>query len=855
MIGWAAVTHATGFDQAIGLGARIPVLAALFCLPPAVLLSLITPLTIKLMLPDVSKAGRVAGLVFALSTVGCLVGNYATGFWFMADYTLNTITIGVAVLLFLLAVPMVLVNYRLAASPPTSSGRPAAAPEDDPLGFKRDIRRAFVVVFLASFCGMSLELTASRLLAPVVGWSLYTWTGIIGVMLAGTACGNYLGGVLADRGLRPAVERFALLMAFLVGFAGGPAFLRSLGFDRLWAEADDPGTLIWAVRAAAAAVGVGVTVVLIRATQPGRSWLPYLAVGAVLGWAVAHPVVRSLTTMLTKGQGNPLGAFADLNAALGFDAGALIVHLSGAVLGAGIAFGLGYDPKTVGKPATRPGVLSMCLFGAAVFVGLIVIILGLTQRPDLGLYYVIFGADLRLNVLAITFLLFFLPMLCLGTISPQVIRLSIKDTAHAGRTAGTIYAWSTAGAIVGTFAAGYLLIDLLGMNRVVFLLGTLLVVMAAVLGRYWTNPSLLFVGSIVCAIGLVALLAFPHLVGKGFTAESKYYAINVSAVYDKDDPEEKIIYKTLALDHLLHSSVNLENPYWLYYPHEYIQGEFVLSSEARAPADLPAQVLIIGGGGYTFPRFVEKLYPRVGVDVVEIDPAVTEVAHKHLGLARDTKIRSFHMDGRQFVREKARKQHYQVVIQDAVNDLSVPWHLMTKEYNDAIKATLTPDGAYLLTIIDSIEDGHLWRAAVNTMRETFRYVEMLDPAGFEEDPKTGRISGRHVYVIYGADHPIPLADITADAKEWDRRRAAVLRASAGAVPVVPDAGEPDPTGLNLAELAPVKLMGTWLYGRAAYSQVLDQARLEKHMKAGKKIVLTDQYAPVDNLMTDVFKNR
>ena len=86
MIGWAMVCHSTGFDQAFGLGPRIPVLAALFCLPPAIILSLITPLTIKLMLPDVTKAGRVAGLVFALSTVGCLVGNYATGFWFMADH-------------------------------------------------------------------------------------------------------------------------------------------------------------------------------------------------------------------------------------------------------------------------------------------------------------------------------------------------------------------------------------------------------------------------------------------------------------------------------------------------------------------------------------------------------------------------------------------------------------------------------------------------------------------------------------------------------------------------------------------------------------------------------------------------
>src|SRR5215208_4061634 len=124
MVLWWVVFRNTGIDQVLPLGPRIPILSALFCLPPAFVLSLMTPLTIKLMLPDVTKAGRVAGLVFALSTLGCLVGNYATGFWLMADYTLNAITIGVAAGLFLLAVPMFLVNYRLAAAVGAAAAQP-----------------------------------------------------------------------------------------------------------------------------------------------------------------------------------------------------------------------------------------------------------------------------------------------------------------------------------------------------------------------------------------------------------------------------------------------------------------------------------------------------------------------------------------------------------------------------------------------------------------------------------------------------------------------------------------------------------------------------------------------------------
>ena len=46
---------------------------------------------------------------------------------------------------------------------------------------------------------------------------------------------------------------------------------------------------------------------------------------------------------------------------------------------------------------------------------------------------------------------------------------------------------------------------------------------------------------------------------------------------------------------------------------------------------------------------------------------------------------SHHMDGRQFVQERAPTGHYQLIVQDAVNDLSVPYHILTKEYNDAVK--------------------------------------------------------------------------------------------------------------------------------------------------------------------------
>ena len=58
---------------------------------------------------------------------------------------------------------------------------------------------SYIVVFTASGCVLALEIVAGRILAPIIGVSLYTWTSIIGIVLAGISIGNYLGGVIADR--------------------------------------------------------------------------------------------------------------------------------------------------------------------------------------------------------------------------------------------------------------------------------------------------------------------------------------------------------------------------------------------------------------------------------------------------------------------------------------------------------------------------------------------------------------------------------------------------------------------------------------------------------------------------------
>lgn len=667
------VLNATNAHAVIGIDSgRTPLLAFLLCLPVATVLSLLTPLAIRFGVPDVTRTGSVAGTIFAVSSLGCLLGNYLTGFVLIPELTINLIVYSVAGLLAVTGVGALLVGGmadgggEVEQPSSTAGSSPHARPALSlPVGF--------AVVFLCSFAGMSLELAGFRLMATLCGVSLFTLTGVIGVMLAGTCLGNWVGGKLADRAHR-----------------GGTT------------------------------------------TTP-----QFVLAASLLAAAVCSVIVLVAYTAVNSG-----GTFAS------------------------------YGP--IGQ------------------------------------------------VVALTLVQFFLPMALLGTISPQVIRLCVSDVGTAGRTAGRVYAVSTSGAIAGTLLTGFLLISALGMKGTVLLAAVLPCAATALLVRVWKEPAMLYVMSAVGG----SFLGGTVLLFRGsdeLTAESNYYSIHVDEYLNREPVEYPDVLaaaagprppafllstrRRLSLDRLLHSEVNMDDPTFFHYKHEQVQLEAVYAAADRQPAS--QRVLVIGGGGYTFPRGTRTLLPTAAVDVVEIDPGVTKVAYRYLGLDPALGIRSIHRDGRQFVAEQAEPNSYDVVTLDAVNDYSVPGHLLTKECNDAVKRTLTKDGVYLVTVIDLVRDGKLWKAAFHTLKQSFAHVHLLLPTGQVASEDALRRMDRAVVVLYASD-----------------------------------------AKLDLAELNRVTMKRT---GKPAETYVVSDALTAELLDREKELVLTDQYAPVDNLMAIVFR--
>jgi hypothetical protein len=122
--------------------------------------------------------------------------------------------------------------------------------------------------------------------------------------------------------------------------------------------------------------------------------------------------------------------------------------------------------------------------------------------------------------------------------------------------------------------------------------------------------------------------------------------------------------------------------------------------------------LFLGGGAYCFQRHMQFAYPGTAVDVAEIDPAVTRANMMATGLSDKDPIKTYWGDARQFVELNQDSKQYDLVFGDAFNDFSVPWHLTTREFNEKIKKMLTPNGVYMINIIDAYEtDEHATESA------------------------------------------------------------------------------------------------------------------------------------------------
>lgn len=413
-----------------------------------------------------------------------------------------------------------------------------------------------------------------------------------------------------------------------------------------------------------------------------------------------------------------------------------------------------------------------------------------------GLISAVSGLPLIARMVFYISSLFLLPSVLLGTISPLVVKLSLQDLSKSGNLIGRIYAMSALGSIFGTFLTGFYLIQWFGTRSILLGTGILLIMLGILLGQ-WTSRSTRAAG-IAAMVGILVASSILLTPAKSVMASPCYRETNYFCIRVREDVRDGTTYQVLTLDRLVHSYTAIDNPRKLRYVYEQIGAEVL---EYMQPRHSKLDTLFIGGGGYTLPMYVEAVYPTAAVDVVEIDPGVTETAYDRLGLDRNTRIKSASEDARQFLANLPTSRKYNMIAGDAFNDFSVPYHLTTLEFNQLIAQHLTNDGIYMLNLIDGQQQPFVG-AFLRTLKQTFKYVYFVPT---DADWQT---LIRSTYIILATNQPL---DVPAFVRIY---------------------GEDDTPNIN-----------NWLVSDADMQAVA----------ANATFLLTDNYVPTDNLLLAMFE--
>ena len=467
-----------------------------------------------------------------------------------------------------------------------------------------------IIIFFSSACIMVVELVAGRLIARHLGSSLYTWTSIIGVVLAGMSMGNYLGGRMADR------------------------------YD------------------------------------PQRS-LGLLFLGA------------SLSCVLSL-----------------------------------------YLNNLVGENQ---------------------------QNWDMMFPF---------RVLLSVVLIFILPALALGTISPVTAKMALDRSRRVGSTIGSVYAWGAIGSILGTFSTGFFLIAALGSKGVVLLISMGLGIIGLCLGPWRILQALwvLLVGAFFWLSQSGSFLSFQLACDYGLQEGQRKTTAQTGRTYWERYPfcrdgdyqfvkvyEEKAddnrAYRTLVLDYLIHGYYDVGDPKALRYPYEKVYAEM---ARLFVGEKKNVRAFFLGGGSYTFPRWVQANWSEAACDVAEIDPLVVEANHAAIGLDRNTPIRTYVQDARMAVDELPAGRLYDMIIGDVFTDLSVPYHLTTVEFQRKLSKRLKPEGVLLQNVIDDFgKAGYFLGAYVLTLKQVFKHVYVFCSGRYDVSMRRDTF----VLVAFNTDSP------------------------------------------------------------------------------------------------------
>lgn len=333
-----------------------------------------------------------------------------------------------------------------------------------------------------------------------------------------------------------------------------------------------------------------------------------------------------------------------------------------------------------------------------------------------------------ISIVLLTAIGFFAPAAVLSAISPVVVKLRLASLAETGAVVGSYSAIGTAGALFGTFVTGFVLIAAFPTRPIVTVVGGALVLAGLLL---WRRKA---TGRLTAAAGGVVLAVALVVFGGPCQYETTYHCAQVEI-----DPD-RATGRLLILDTVSNSYVDLADPTHLEFRYARVMADVI----AETLPSGPVQAVSIGGGGFTFNGYLASTRPGTDHVTLEIDRLLVEIGHEELALSTGSDVV---VDDARRSLETVPDDWADLVIGDAFSGLSVPWHLTTVEFVEAVAGRMAPGGVYTLNVID-YGDLDFVRAETATLRAVFTHVAVVAPP----DYLAGRAGGN--FVLVGSETPL-----------------------------------------------------------------------------------------------------
>lgn len=323
--------------------------------------------------------------------------------------------------------------------------------------------------------------------------------------------------------------------------------------------------------------------------------------------------------------------------------------------------------------------------------------------------------------LVASLLLFGIPFLLFGMVGPYAIRLSASSLKKTGTEAGTIFAISTVGSVLGAITSGFFLIPLFSVKSILYGIAVVTLLLF-VTGVRRVKASCL--ATLVLA-GLVVLNGnkfFYHSISKRTYEQEILYQTNNYYGSNRLVGQPRALDGQICflIDGTIQGCIDRNNKDTYYKPVAAIVGELPEGSG----------FLMLGLGLGRFFYYYDTSH--LNVDIVDINPAAFEAMRK-AGIEPKTLSQNEYIDDARAFLEKHEDKKYDVIFTDLLSNVVYPDHVFTQEAFSTIRDRLNPDGKLILGIIGKANgEDEMINSVVTTLHSVFPnvYIHSDEPNEF-----------------------------------------------------------------------------------------------------------------------------